>query len=607
MPQLEFGDKVVLPPKVLQELQCFGVPTPWLFQIRAFAPCDDSKSDLEAGASSQHCSVQEFSAPDDQVFLPYWMMQNLRVDEGALVLLAVARGVPKAVYCRLQPEDPRFLTLAADVGPKLLMENAMRRYAALSLNEMIVIEYGTDRFYVRVLELKPAAVISLCGDVDLEMDFSPPELTDPSAVLARDDAASSALLTPPRPAAPATTTAASSPTILTPGTEPTRTCELCLAAISEAGMDLHAVRCARNPAYHKLSHSLDVQVDAELLLQHVAETHTKSHRCDLCGAVLSGEQLDTHVRSECAHVLRSCGTCGFAFKRRDMATHVRMCSSRTERCDSCQQYVRVTDLERHSATGCGRAVVRLDGEQRPQQSDLLVEGDNQEPAALNQPPARIECVYCSKGGFASAKELARHLSVACAIAKVFARSKSPERRISVMPHSNQSGGSSAATNVQSALVQGRIRRKGDAAALHRATAALRSAMSRKYDEPSANRSESDKMDTGEGGAGGTRNGTEESVSVEMIAACNNNNADSDERVAAEYVSSDKVDAASFSIAVLTTSTGTRAAASDANSDRKALSKVMRSAAEDNSTSDDADASDPDERMGSAAHSLMAVS
>lgn len=37
-------------------------------QIWPFAPCDSSStSDVEPSASSQHCSVQEFSAPDGQV------------------------------------------------------------------------------------------------------------------------------------------------------------------------------------------------------------------------------------------------------------------------------------------------------------------------------------------------------------------------------------------------------------------------------------------------------------------------------------------------------------------------------------------------------------
>jgi hypothetical protein len=39
-----------------------------------------------------------------------------------------------------------------------------------------VIEYGSVRYYVRVAELKPAPVVSLCGDVDLETDFMPPEV-----------------------------------------------------------------------------------------------------------------------------------------------------------------------------------------------------------------------------------------------------------------------------------------------------------------------------------------------------------------------------------------------------------------------------------------------
>uniref|UniRef100_K3WD15 Ubiquitin fusion degradation protein UFD1 N-terminal subdomain 2 domain-containing protein n=1 Tax=Globisporangium ultimum (strain ATCC 200006 / CBS 805.95 / DAOM BR144) TaxID=431595 RepID=K3WD15_GLOUD len=111
-----------------------------------------------------------------QAFLPYWMMQNLHVDEGGFVLITNAHDISRGIYCRLQPEETHFLTLAADVGPKLLMENAMRRYSVLSVNETIVIEYGATRYFVRVVELKPASVISLCGDVDLEMDFTAPEL-----------------------------------------------------------------------------------------------------------------------------------------------------------------------------------------------------------------------------------------------------------------------------------------------------------------------------------------------------------------------------------------------------------------------------------------------
>ncbi|EGZ19448.1 hypothetical protein PHYSODRAFT_312658 [Phytophthora sojae] len=169
MPHLEFGDKVVLPPKILLELQCSKITTPFQFTIRAAGVNSTEENSL------QYCSVQEFSAPEGQVFLPYWLMHNLHVPEGGSVVVSSVTDLPRGIYCRLQPETTSFLDLAAEVGPKLLMETALRRYSVLSVNSTIVIEYGNVRYYVRVAELKPAAVVSLCGDVDLETDFMPPE------------------------------------------------------------------------------------------------------------------------------------------------------------------------------------------------------------------------------------------------------------------------------------------------------------------------------------------------------------------------------------------------------------------------------------------------
>lgn len=82
---------------------------------------------LEEGVdtcSRQYCSVQEFSAPDGQVFLPYWLMQNLHVLEGGSVMVTSEIKLPRGIYCRFQPETMSFLDLAADVGPKVRMFNA---------------------------------------------------------------------------------------------------------------------------------------------------------------------------------------------------------------------------------------------------------------------------------------------------------------------------------------------------------------------------------------------------------------------------------------------------------------------------------------------------
>lgn len=49
-------------------------------------------------------------------------MQNLRVDEGGDVLITNAHGIPRGIYCRLQPEETEFLDLAAEIGPKVQVD-----------------------------------------------------------------------------------------------------------------------------------------------------------------------------------------------------------------------------------------------------------------------------------------------------------------------------------------------------------------------------------------------------------------------------------------------------------------------------------------------------
>ncbi|RLN97767.1 hypothetical protein BBJ28_00016131 [Nothophytophthora sp. Chile5] len=116
--------------KVLLELQCLKVPTPLLFKVQAAADFNSSRND------AQYCSVQEFSAPDGQVFLPYWLMQSLQVPEGGKVVISSVINIPRGIYCRLQPESSTFLDLAADIGPKARDPAARLRFERLAILEL---------------------------------------------------------------------------------------------------------------------------------------------------------------------------------------------------------------------------------------------------------------------------------------------------------------------------------------------------------------------------------------------------------------------------------------------------------------------------------------
>ena len=73
-PQLEAGDKIVLPPSALDTLSRMETDYPMLFKVGG-----------SARERSTHCGVMEFSAPEGLCYMPYWMMQSLLIEEGGFV------------------------------------------------------------------------------------------------------------------------------------------------------------------------------------------------------------------------------------------------------------------------------------------------------------------------------------------------------------------------------------------------------------------------------------------------------------------------------------------------------------------------------------------
>jgi Ubiquitin fusion degradation protein UFD1 len=92
--------------------------------------------------------------------------------------------VPSGAYVKLQPHDTAFVELASAIGPRELLETALRNYSVLSKGERIMIEVADARYHLDILEVKgntaagagksaPCTKISLFGNLDLEVDFAP--------------------------------------------------------------------------------------------------------------------------------------------------------------------------------------------------------------------------------------------------------------------------------------------------------------------------------------------------------------------------------------------------------------------------------------------------
>eukprot|EP00918_Siedleckia_nematoides_P037692 GHVU01081725.1.p1 GENE.GHVU01081725.1~~GHVU01081725.1.p1 ORF type:complete len:274 (+),score=43.75 GHVU01081725.1:297-1118(+) len=158
--ELEKGNKVILPSSALQNLARRNVSWPMLFKV----------SNYDAPSHFTHVGVQEFSADEGTCYIPYWLIKQLQLSEGDK-LDVVNVKLPKGSYVKLQPCSTNFLDIA---NPRVVLETALRPFAALSQGDRIAIEYNDDTFEIEVLETRPSGAVSVI-ETDVEVDFAPPK------------------------------------------------------------------------------------------------------------------------------------------------------------------------------------------------------------------------------------------------------------------------------------------------------------------------------------------------------------------------------------------------------------------------------------------------
>ncbi|XXG75226.1 hypothetical protein AAC387_Pa07g3781 [Persea americana] len=157
-PQLESGDKIIMPPSALDRLASLHIDYPMLFELHN--PATERVS---------HCGVLEFIADEGMIYLPYWMMENMLLQEGDIVKVKNAT-LSKGTYVKLQPHTMDFLDIS---NPKAILETTLRNYSCLTTGDTIMVAYNNKKFYIDIIETKPASAISII-ETDCEVDFAPP-------------------------------------------------------------------------------------------------------------------------------------------------------------------------------------------------------------------------------------------------------------------------------------------------------------------------------------------------------------------------------------------------------------------------------------------------
>lgn len=116
-----------------------------------------------------NCGVLEFSADEGICHLPYWMMNNLFLEEGSEIIIRNVDLV-KGKLIVLQPHETAFINLAS---PKAILEQELTNYSCLSKGDTINISYGGRDYLIDVVDCKPKDQICVV-EADIEVDFREP-------------------------------------------------------------------------------------------------------------------------------------------------------------------------------------------------------------------------------------------------------------------------------------------------------------------------------------------------------------------------------------------------------------------------------------------------
>lgn len=155
---VERGGKIIMPPSALEQLTRLNINYPMLFKLT------NKKTNRIT-----HCGVLEFVADEGKVYLPYWMMHNLLLEEGEL-LNVESVSLPVATFSRFQPQSEDFLDIT---NPKAVLENGLRSFACLTTGDVIAIKYNQRIYEMCVLETKPGPAVSII-ECDMNVEFAPP-------------------------------------------------------------------------------------------------------------------------------------------------------------------------------------------------------------------------------------------------------------------------------------------------------------------------------------------------------------------------------------------------------------------------------------------------
>jgi len=151
---------VYLPSQSLEMLSKFKTPTPYIFMI------SNPIAKIKA-----YCGVLEFTAKNETVCLPYWLMEYLKLKDGDNTIIQSFLDAKKGSYIKIRPMQTIFIELS---NPKTVIENKIKSYAVLFQGQQIIFKHLGIEYNFLVVKTEPSNVISITDVDNVILEFEEP-------------------------------------------------------------------------------------------------------------------------------------------------------------------------------------------------------------------------------------------------------------------------------------------------------------------------------------------------------------------------------------------------------------------------------------------------
>ena len=149
-PELEYGDKIILPEDAFTYINGTMAQYPLMFKLSFDKQCT-------------YCSVKEFSASPGMCYIPRWMMRKLQVLPGEIIRVSNI-NLEKASFVKFRFRDGSFGDFS---NPRAILENKLKAFSVVAKNDHIVIEHLGTEYKIDVLDCKPRNVVVIV-ETDVE-------------------------------------------------------------------------------------------------------------------------------------------------------------------------------------------------------------------------------------------------------------------------------------------------------------------------------------------------------------------------------------------------------------------------------------------------------